>query len=131
MGYRLDFSLVQHQGRLDQCFTVTGRAGADDRRAVRKKFVNFLHGLDRRFQRTSVVVVIEGIQKRSVFSDESDFGRRGTGIDSEEDISFVIGKISLFHGMIVVACRKVFVFFFRSKQWFHTGHFKFHMNLAA
>ena len=131
MGYRLDLPLVQHQGRLDQCFAVTGGAGADDRCAVGKKFVNFFHGFDRRFQRTTVVVIIERIQKRSVFSNESNFCRRGTGINTEEDISLVIGEISFFNGVIVVACRKVFVFFLRSKQWFHTGYFKFHMNRAA
>ena len=42
--------------------------------------------------------MIEGIQKGAVLADQCDLGGSGTGIDSEETVSFVSGKV-FFHNL--------------------------------
>ena len=42
--------------------------------------------------------MIEGIQKGAVLADQCDLGGGGTGIDSEETVSFVSGKV-FFHNL--------------------------------
>ena len=47
MGYGFHFTLVQHQGSLNQCFSVAGGTGIPDRSTGRKQLTDLLHGTDR------------------------------------------------------------------------------------
>ena len=55
-----------------------------------------------------MVVAVEGIEKSTVFADESSFGRRGTGINTEIAVSFVGGKIGG-HDVVDTLARQKFV----------------------
>ena len=128
MGNRLYLTLVQHQCSFDERLAVTGRTGPGDLCGIRQFGVDLLDRADRCAERISVVVAVEGIEKSTVFADESSFGRRGTGINTEIAVSFVGGKIGGHDVVDTLARQKFVILGLIFKQRLKTGNLKIDSN---
>ena len=130
MRHSFHFTLVKHEGGLDQRFTVSGGAGVNNLHTLRKLFVDIFDSGDGCSQRISVIVVIEGVEECSVFSYQCRFGRCGTGIDTEERLAAVCGQIFYRHLMFRMAGSELFVFCICGKQGIQTLDLDLHLHLA-
>ena len=74
--------------------------------------------------------MVEGVQKSTVFSDQSGFRGGRTGIDSKVGITVVAGKITNRHLMLCMAVLKFIVICFTGKERLHTLNFKVHFNMG-
>ena len=128
MGNRLYLTLVQHQCSFDERLAVTGRTGPGDLCGIRQFGVDLLDRADRCAERISVVVAVEGIEKSTIFADESSFGRRGTGINTEIAVSFVGGKIGGHDVVDTLARQKFVILGLIFKQRLKTGNLKIDSN---
>ena len=124
MGNSLNLTFIKKKSRFDQCLAVTGGAGKSNLRVFRKKLIDLFDRTDGSFQRISVVVAVERVQKCSVFAYQCSFGGGGTGIDSQETFSLICRKVACFYlvgaltvveGLIVILC---------GKKWLHTFYLK-------
>ena len=59
-------------------------------------WINILDRTDRSRERASVVVAVEGVQQRTILTDQSNFRCGGTCIDTEVAVSFVSSQIAFF-----------------------------------
>ena len=110
MGNCFNFSFVQHERRFDQRLAVSGRAGVDDLHAFRQQVVDFLDGGDGCSQRISFIVVIERIKECSVLAYKRCFRSRRSGINAQERLSLIGGKILDRNLMLRVAGSEFFEF---------------------
>ena len=131
MGNRLYFSFIQKQCSLDQCFAVSGGAGVNDLDTFRKLTVDLLDCPDRCSQRISVIVMIEGIQQRSIFTYQCCLCCSGTCIDSKKSLSLVRSKVFDRNLMFCMAESEFLVICRRCKQGFQTLHFKFQFDFIC
>ena len=127
---RLDLAFVQHEGGLDQRFAVTGGAGVYDLYTFRELIINILDSADGCSQRVAVIVVVERVEKCSVFPYQSGFCGRGTGIDSKKCLSAVSGQIFYRHLMLRVAGSKFLIFRIRGEQRLQTLYLNLHLYFA-
>ena len=102
----------------------------NDLYAFRKLAVNILDRTDGRTKRITVIAMVEGVQKSTVFSDQSGFRGGRTGIDSKVGITAVAGKITNRHLMLCMAVLKFIVICFAGKERLHTLNFKVHFNMG-
>ena len=102
----------------------------NDLYAFRKLAVNILDRTDSRTKRITVIAMVEGVQKSTVFSDQSGFRGGRTGIDSKVGITAVAGKIANRHLMLCMAVLKFIVICFTGKERLHTLNFKVHFNMG-
>ena len=72
--------------------------------------INILDRTDRGRERASVVVAVEGVQQRTVLTDQGNFRCGGTCIDTEVAVSLIRSQICGFYMMSVVACTEGIVF---------------------
>ena len=72
--------------------------------------INILDRTDRGRERASVVVTVEGVQQRTVLTDQGNFRCGGTCIDTEVAVSLIRSQICGFYMMSVVACTEGIVF---------------------
>ena len=72
--------------------------------------INILDRTDRSRERASVVVAVEGVQQRTVLTDQGNFCCGGTCIDTEVAVPFVRSQICGLYMMSVVACAESIVF---------------------
>ena len=100
----------------------------DDGDALRKFAVNVFDGSDRGSERISVITMIKGIQKCSVFSDQCCFGGRRTCINPEIGIAAVAGKIPHRNLMLCMALLEFQIVCLGGKKRFHTFYFEFHLD---
>ena len=128
MRNSLNFSFIKHQSSFDQCFAVSCGTGMNNLYTLRELIVNIFDRCDRCTKRIPVVVVIEGIKKCSVFTNESRFCSCWTGIDSKKCFSFVWGKIFYRHLMLCMAGNEFLVISSCCKQWIQTFHFEIHLD---
>ena len=128
MRNRLNFSLIQKKSCFDQRFSITGRTCICDSGSFRKFGINFLNRTDRSFQRTSVIITIERIQKTSIFTYQCSFGRCRSCINSKITVPFIgceiacrnfIRRLTFIKLLIVLSC---------CKQRLHTLYFKIHLD---
>ncbi len=131
MRYGLYLPLIQHQGGLDQRLTVSGGAGADNGSTVWQQLVDLFYCLYRCLQRTAVIVIIKGIEQRAVLTHQCHFCGGGTGVDAQEYISLVGGKVSFLHHMLVVEIEEGIVFRLILKERLHSCYLEFHFNLTG
>ena len=89
MGYRLYLAFIQQEGGLDQGLAVSGRAGVDDLDALGQLAVNVFDRVDRRAQRVSLVIVVEGIQQGAVLAYQGGLGGGGAGINPKEGLACI------------------------------------------
>ena len=71
MRYGFHFSFIQKKSCFDKRFTITGRAGMYDFYPFRELTVNVLDRMDGCSKRIAVIVVIERVQKGTVFAYKS------------------------------------------------------------
>ena len=128
MRYGLYLSFVQHQGRFDQGFPISGRTGVSDLGSFRKLGIDFLDGLDRGSQGAAVVIAVERVQQGAVFSHKSRFGGGRTGVNTQVAVSFVCRKISGLYIVLALAAVKFFIVFLCSEERLHTADLKIHFN---
>ena len=93
--------------------------------------MNLFYGFDSCFQRTSVVVIVEGVQQRAVFANQSNFCGSRAGINTQKDITIIGRKVSFGYSMLAVIFDKCIVFILILKKWIHPGYLKFHVDLAG
>ena len=128
MRYGLYLSFVQHQGRFDQGFPISGRTGVSDLGSFRKLGIDFLDGLDRGSQGASVVIAVERVQQGAVFSNKSRFGGGRTGVNTQVAVSFVCRKIPGLYIVLALAAVKFFIVFLCGEERLHTADLKIHFN---
>ncbi len=90
--------------------------------------VNFQNCPDRGGQGISVVVAVKRVKQGTVFPDQSCFGGRGTGIDTQVTVSFISIEVGCGHVVAALALVESVVLFLRGKEGFHSGHFKFQLD---
>ena len=78
-----------------------------------------------------MVVAVEGIEKSTIFADESSFGRRGTGINTEIAVSGIVFQVTGFYMIVSVPAGKSIVIFLAGKQRVQTGNFKLQLNAGG
>ena len=130
MGYCLNFTFIQHKGSLDQRFAVTGGAGVHNLHAFRKFLINIFDGADCCSQRIAVVVVVERVEKCSVFSYQCRFCCRGTGVDSKKCLSAVCSQIFYRHLVFRMAGGKLLIFCIGCEQRLQTFYLDLHLYFA-
>ena len=72
--------------------------------------INILDRTDRSRERASVVIAVEGVQQRTILTDQGNFRCGGTCIDTKVAVSFVRSQICGLYMMSVVACAESIVF---------------------
>ncbi|GFI51001.1 hypothetical protein IMSAGC020_02211 [Lachnospiraceae bacterium] len=110
VGDRLYFALIQKKGGLNERLSVTGRAGVDDLYAFWQPAVDILDRHDGGSKGISVIIVVEGIKKRSVFVHQSGFCSGGAGVDPEKCLALAARKIpdrNLVSGVALLECVEV------------------------
>ena len=72
--------------------------------------INILDRTDCSRERASVVIAVEGVQQRTVLTDQGNFRCGGTCINTEVAVSFIRSQICGFYMMSIVACTEGIVF---------------------
>ena len=131
MGNGLHLAVVKMKGALKKRFAVAGGAASRDDNVLRQLVVELCDGADRRLDRGTVIIRIEGIQKLPVLSDEGELGCCGAGVDSEISLSFVGFQVSGSDAVLIMPLQEFVVFRLRSEQGLHPADLEFHMNIAG
>ncbi len=68
------------------------------------------------------------MQEGAVLANQSKLGRCGAGVDTEEAVSFVVGKRRLRYGMFFMSFGKFIIFVFVSEKRIKTRNLKLHLD---
>ena len=128
MGDGLHLALVQHQGGFDQRLAVACGAGIGDAGRVRHLLIDLLDSPDGGGQGASVVVAVEGIQKRAVFAHHGRFGSGRTGVDAQIAVALICRKIGGCYVVDALAFQERIIFLLAGEQGLHAGHLKIHLH---
>ena len=128
MSNGLNLAQIKLQCGLNQRLAVSSRTSVSDFDILWHLLINFTDGAHGGRKRASVVITIEGIQKRAVLSDKSNLRRSGTGIHTEEALAVVIAKTAFFYCMLLMAFGEDRILLFRGKQRIHTLDLKIHLD---
>ena len=131
MRDRLDFSLIQKERSFHQRLSVSGRAGVGNPCIFRKPGINIFQRGDRCGKRISVISMVEGIKKCTIFAYKRSFCRSGTGIDSKINIPFVGGKILDRDLMSVMTFLEFTELLLGSEERIQTLHFEIHLDMIC
>ena len=126
--YGFHFPFIQQKCSFNQCFSISGRAGICNSCSLRKLAVNILNSPDGSSQRAAVIITVERIQKRTVFTYKGSFCCGGSGIDTEETVAFIGLQVCSGHVVLALSLVKSIIIVLRSKQRFHTGYFKVQLH---
>ena len=93
MGDCFYLAIVKHEGRLNQGFSISGRAAGHNLHALWELCIDILHGTQGCTKRAAIVAAVKIIEQTAVFRNKCNLGGCRTGVDTEETFSFVGGKV--------------------------------------
>ena len=131
MGNSFNLALIKKKSGLDQCLSVSGRAGKSNFCIIRKQLVDFLNGADSGFQRITVIVAVKRIEKGSVLTDQCSLGSCGTCIDSQEAFALICRKVAGFYLVGTLAVMESLIIFFCCKKRLHTFYFEVKLDSST
>ena len=124
VGDGLHLALIQHKSRLDQRLAVSGGTGVGNMGGIWHLRIDFLDGADGGGQRIPLVVAVERVEQRSVFTHHRRFGGGGAGIDAQITAALVGGKIRSGHIVDTLTLQEGIILFLGGKQGLHAGNLK-------
>ena len=131
MGHRFHLPVIQQESGLHQGFPVSGGAGTDNLRPFGKLRINVLYGAYGGFQRTAVIIAVEGIKKGAVLAYKRHLGGGAARINPQIAVACIILQRSRRYAMAVMAGAEGFVFLIGREKRLHTGYLEFHFNAAG
>ena len=131
MGDGLHLALVELEGGLQECLTVTGGAAVGDACVGRQQVPDFLHGLDGRRDRRSLVVCIELVEKLTLLGNEGQLRRGGAGIDAEEDIAVICTEVGCLYARLRMTLREFLILSLAMEERVHTLDLGIHLDAVT
>ena len=108
MGNGLYLSFIQHKRRLHKRFSVAGGTGTDNMGIRGKLRIQVLQRFQCDMQGASIIMMIEGIEERTVFSHQCDLCRGGACVNAEITVSFIGSQVFFDYLCMAVARFKCF-----------------------
>ena len=131
MGDGLHLALVELEGGLQECLTVTSGAAVGDACVGWQQVPDFLHGLDGRRDRRSLVVCIELVEKLALLGHEGQLRRGGAGIDAEEDIAVICTEVGCLYARLRMTLREFLILSLAMEERVHTLDLGIHLDAVT